>query len=67
MNLYQYLGVNQNRLNGTKKNDSRLPYSTQYDVTLYDCNQMYTDCINHRCIAFNIFNSCMVCDMYRER
>ena len=44
MNLCQYLSVNQNRLNGPRKNDSRLSYSTKYGVTFYDSNQMYIDC-----------------------
>ena len=67
MNLYQYLGVNQNKLNGPRRSDSRLSYSTEYGIAFYDCNQMYIDCINHRCIAFNIFDNCMVYDMYRKR
>ena len=47
MSLYQYLDVNQNNLNGPRKNNSRLPYSAKYDVTLYDCNQMYIGSTNN--------------------
>ena len=41
------LSVNQIRLNGSRKSDSRFPYSLEYGITHYNCNQMYIGCINH--------------------
>ena len=66
MSLYQYLDVNQSSLNGPRKNNSRFSHSAKYGVAFYDYNQMYINCINCRCTAFDIFDNCMVCDMYRE-
>ena len=49
MEMHQYLfeSVNQIRLNGSRKSDSRFSYSTEYGITHFSCNQMYTGCINH--------------------
>ena len=47
MHQYPFLTVNQIRLNGSRKSDSRFSYNIEHGITYYGCNQMYIDYINY--------------------
>ena len=67
MHQYPFQSVNQINLNGSRKSDRRFPYSTEYGITHFNCNQMYIGCINYRYDAFDIFNSFLVYCVYKGR